>query len=153
RTPNENELMDSVHIPSAAMIEVECQRLGHQLGWRFLTCPERNVDAADIALITINPGGSEYENPQWSVETGSAYVVERWKNCAPGTEKLQKQVRRMFELMETNPDEVLSGYLVPFRSPNWATLLRKADSIRFGIGAWRAIFRCTKMTTLIGFGK
>ena len=74
---------------SASTIESEYRRLGHTLGWRFLTCPERNIDGASVALVTINPGGANFEPAKWSVEEGSAYEIERWKDCAPGQENLQ----------------------------------------------------------------
>jgi hypothetical protein len=134
-------------------IEAECQRLGHTLGWRFLTCPEGNISTASVALVTINPGGANFEAPQWSVEEGSAYVIERWKGCAPGQENLQRQVRRMFQVMGVEPNKVLSGYLVPFRSQDWSKLPNKPDSIRFGIGLWRKIFRQMSAQIVIAFGK
>src|ERR1700730_2738575 len=73
---------------SSTSIQAEYQRLGHTLGWRFLTCPEENIGTASVALITINPGGASFEAPRWSVEEGSAYAIERWKGCAPGQETL-----------------------------------------------------------------
>ena len=95
-------------------IEAEYKRLGHHLGWRFLSCPERNIENATVALITLNPGGGKYEPSLWSVEGGSAYVIESWKGFPPGEEPLQRQVRRMFEIMGVSPDEVLSAHFVPF---------------------------------------
>jgi hypothetical protein len=134
-------------------IEAECQRLGHTLGWRFLTCPEGNISAASVALVTINPGGANFEAPRWSVEEGSAYEIERWKGCAPGQHKLQRQVRRMFQVMGVKPDKVLSGYLVPFRSQEWSKLPRKSESIGFGIGLWRKVFEQISVQTVLAFGK
>ncbi len=138
---------------SSEKIEAACQTLGHDLGWRLLTCPSRNIEAAEIALITINPGGGEFEAPQWSVEAGSAYEIESWKGHLPGEENLQRQVRRMFEVMGAPPSEILSGYLVPFRSRRWQNLPRKADSIRYGVGIWREILKKAKVRTVIAFGK
>ncbi len=138
---------------SAASIESECQRLGHRLGWRLLTCPEKNIDTATVALITINPGGAQFEPPRWSVEAGSAYVIERWKGRAPGEERLQRQVKRMFEIVGTDPGDALTGYLVPFRSPTWADLSKKSESLEFGFAAWREIFRRAKLKTVLAFGK
>jgi hypothetical protein len=140
-------------LPSAAAIQSECERLGHHLGWRLLCSPARNVEAADVALITCNPAGNAIEPNRWSVEGGSAYVIESWKDYPPGTEKLQRQIRRMFDIMEVNPADVLSGYFVPFRSPNWRSLPRKDESIQFGIQIWREIFLHSKATTIIAFGK
>jgi hypothetical protein len=116
---------------SPATIQAAYQRLGHRLGWRLLTCPARNIESATVALVTINPGGANFEPPRWSVEAGSAYVIERWKGRPPGQETLQRQVRRMFEIMNVKPAEALSGYLVPFRSPSWGALSEKSlDPVR-----------------------
>src|SRR5712691_5537573 len=59
----------------------------------------------------------------------------------------------MFEILGVKPEDVLSGYLVPFRSPCWAALAQKAASIRFGMDAWQKILGKTKATTFIAFGK
>jgi hypothetical protein len=138
---------------SRSAIDAEYQRLGHRLGWRFLTCPEHNIKTATVALITINPGGGKFESRSWSVENGSAYIVERWKGLLPGEERLQQQVKRMFEIMRVKPEKVLSGYLIPFRSPSWGALPEKPNSMKFGMNLWRGIFETAKAKTVIAFGK
>lgn len=138
---------------SPEFIETEYRRRGFELGWRFLTCPEKNIGAATVALVTINPGGGVFEPGRWSVEDGSAYVIERWKGCPPGQENLQRQVTRMFELMTVDPKDVLSGYLVPFRSPNWDELPKKSEALTFGEGLWREVFAQSPVKTVICFGK
>ena len=37
---------------SSTSIHTEYQRLGHTLGWRFLTCPEENIGTASVALVS-----------------------------------------------------------------------------------------------------
>ena len=138
---------------SPSLIEAEYQKLGHALGWRFLTCPEGNIDTSSVALVTINPGGRLFEPPNWSVEAGSAYVTESWKGRTPGHENLQRQVRRMFEVMNMRPEMILGGYLVPFRSQDWKSLSEKSASIRFGLGLWREVFARANIHTVIAFGK
>ena len=59
----------------------------------------------------------------------------------------------MFEVMDAKPFEVLSGYLVPFRSREWNKLSEKSASILFGIGLWREVFERAKVQTVIAFGK
>jgi hypothetical protein len=133
-----------------SLIEAEYRRLGHTLGWRLLTCPKENITAAAVALITINPGGENFLPAMLSVEAGSAYVVETW----PARQQpLQWQVRRMYQMMNVRPDKVLSGYLVPFRSPSWNDLPKRAEGTRFGISLWRAIFGLAHFETIIAFGK
>ncbi len=140
---------------SCDSIDTECSRLGHKLGWRFLTCPKGNIESASIALVTINPGGDKYFPPMWSVENGSAYVVETWKDrAADGTERLQIQVQQMFQTIPVAPENILSGYLVPFRSKDWKSLENKQASLEFGLGLWREVFRqAEKIETVIAFGK
>jgi hypothetical protein len=130
---------------SPAEVQAEYERLGHKLGWRLFTCPARNIETASVALITINPGGGKFEEPRWSVEAGSAYEIESWN--------LQRQVRRMFEIMVVKPEEILSGYLVPFRSSAWSALEKKQASKDFGMGLWRDILDRLKPQTVIAFGK
>jgi hypothetical protein len=145
--------MKSKNSFSPTEIQAEHERLGHKLGWRLFTCPVRNIETASTALITINPGGSKVEEPQWSVEAGSAYEIESWKNRPPGQENLQRQVRRMFAIMNVLPESVLSGYLVPFRSQRWKDLSHKPASIQFGINIWREVFKSAKVQTVITLGK
>jgi hypothetical protein len=138
---------------SPTEIQAEHERLGHKLGWRLFTCPVQNIETASIALITINPGGSTFEESQWSVEAGSAYEIESWKKRPPGQENLQRQVRRMFEIMNVPLATVLSGYLVPFRSQRWQNLSHKPASIQFGINIWQEVFKSAKVRTVITLGK
>src|SRR5579871_2970887 len=116
---------------SFASIAEAYDQLGHTLGWRFLTCPSRNLASPKLALISINPGGSDYEAPIWSVESGSAYVVESWKGSPPGQARLQLQVRQMFQVLDFDPAEALSGYLVPsFEGLDEPSQQRRFTSIR-----------------------
>lgn len=140
-------------IRAARQIEAAYQQLGYTLGWRLLTCPEANIRKASVALITINPGGAEFIPAKVAMEEGSAYVTESWKGCAPGQEKLQLQVRRMCQLLNVVPSDVLSGYLVPFRSPDWKRLAKKNQSLALGLELWRGILAMTKLDLVVAFGK
>ena len=104
-------------------------------------------------MISINPGGSEFEAPSWSIENGCAYEIESWNNCQPGQALLQQQVRRMLEIVEIEPEKVLSGYLVPFRSPSWKALDRKREALEFGCKLWRKIFELSQFNLILVFGK
>ena len=81
-----------------AETEAEYHRLGHTLGWRFVTSPRRTVSPqTDIVFLTLNPAGERDrpDHPSASSEAGSAYVVESW-DSAPGQSKLQKEVRTLY---------------------------------------------------------
>jgi len=108
-------------------------RLGHTLGWRFLTCPRSSfVEYPKVALVTLNPAGSrDYpELPRRSQEDGSAYIIESWDGVCAGTAPLQRQIRKFFELIASRTgvssgDALLAASLtanfVPFRSARLKT--------------------------------
>jgi len=113
----------------------------------------QNIETASVALITTNPGGSQYEAPAFSLTAGSAYLNESWKGNPPGQEKLQLQVRRMCELIGTRPSNILSGYFVPFRSRNWDELPQKDESIEIAKNIWTDILGHSPAQMIFAFGK
>jgi hypothetical protein len=133
----------------------EYSRLGHQLGWRFLCVPARNLaPSTSIALITANPGGNEIpeEHPVASCENGSAYVVECWGTSAPGRHKLQVQIQNLFaeaaSACDASPDgglELLNSsllaYFIPFRSRRLSELHQPQQSRVFARQLWTDLFR------------
>ncbi len=144
--------MSGDEILSRAHIESEYRRLGYSRGWRFLTCPERHLQTARVALVTINPGGDQYLDPQYSFEEGNAYAVEAWPGHRAGNHPLQIQVQRMFSVVGIDIDDVLSGYLVPFRSRRWVDLPRQHEAIRVGAALWSRVFQISPVNLIIAFG-
>ncbi|MDE0029283.1 MAG: HigA family addiction module antitoxin [Deltaproteobacteria bacterium] len=128
-------------------------RLGHRLGWRFLAGPRRTFAShAPFALITLNPGGAREDpnHPRASSENSSAYWIESWKGCPPGTAPLQFQFQELFARIVTIVDasesprafvenRVLVAHFVPFRSPSLAALHRRCESIAFARRFWAEI--------------
>ncbi|MCY4440620.1 MAG: hypothetical protein OXE53_10495 [Deltaproteobacteria bacterium] len=126
------------------------ERLGHRLGWRFLAGPRRTFTCrAPFALITLNPGGRREnpDHPRTSSENGSAYWIESWKECPPGTSPLQLQFQELFARIVTivgakeSPrafveNRVLAAHFVPFRSRSLKTLHRRSESIAFARQFW-----------------
>ncbi len=140
-----------------AEIEAEYHRLGHTLGWRFVTSPRRTVSPkTHIVFLGLNPGGKQDrpDHPSASSEAGSAYVVESWgEGVEPGQDGLQQQVQALYEYLSVEPDDVLSGQLVPFRSPSWDELPAKEESLRLGINVWRRVLDYVKPSMIIAMGK
>lgn len=124
------------------------QRLGHQLGWRFLYSPEATLSPnARLAFAGLNPGGSAYHPPVASVEEGNAYRIERWAGDN-GLNPLQLQIRAFYEALCTQlqhpstaqvMDETLALNFCPFRSPTWEALPNQAESTRFSAELWRQV--------------
>lgn len=122
-----------------ARIDEAHDGLGCRLGWLLLACPWINVVGADVALITLNPGGFRPEPNRLSYEVGSTYVHETWLGRERPDAPLQIQIQHLFKIALAEADDVLAGYLVPFRSPTWDELPRPSEALEFGVGLWREL--------------
>src|SRR3954453_18948502 len=148
--------------PYADRIQAEYDRLRHRRGWRFLESPAATLSPySRIAFIGLNPSGRNYEPPQGSGEAGNAYRVGR---RGPGgqADALQAQVRRMYEALarDAGPltaselmDETLAGNFCPFRSPLWAQLERRRESIDFSLGLWAEVLDVARPRAVICLGE
>jgi hypothetical protein len=123
-----------------------------KLGWRLLYSPERVLNEATVAFIGLHPGGSTIDPSHgvFSSENGSAYrkEIETW----PSSTGLQDQVIALFRHVGVEPDDVLAGNLVPFRSRCEACLDYKKEAISFGLDVWRRIFTVTQPSLIITMG-
>lgn len=147
--------MATSDLVNEAAIEAAYLQSGNTLGWRLLSSPASTIEGADIAFIGLNPGGHRYEpdHPSFAVPGTSAYVDESWKGAPPGESPLQKQVRALFRGLGAKPEDVLSGNLVPFRSPSWADLNNKPYALDFGFRIWREILGRARPRLVIGMGR
>ena len=144
-------------------IDEAYKRLGHRLGWRFLAGSRRTfTDRARFGFITLNPGGTheDPEHPRSSSENGSAYWIESWKGCPPGTAPLQRQIQELFnrivrvvgaseparDFVETR---VLMAHFVPFRSLSLERLHRPGESIAWARQFWSDILAAWTPWTIL----
>lgn len=137
-------------------VEQRYFQLGHTLGWRFLTSPRATFSPkTEFAFITLNPGGNKitHDEVRESCEHGSPYVVEQWKSYPEGKEPLQQQIQKLYQMLGWDFDSVLSGQFVPFRSPTWAELPNRNESLQFGIELWGEIIRHVKPRLIVAMGK
>ena len=139
-----------------ARVDAAYQQSGNTLGWRLLYSPVAVLAGARVAFIGLNPGGrvAPPEHSQLAMQTGSAYVEEVWGEGRPaGCSPLQQQVRALFALLHVQPEEVLAGNLVPFRSPDWASLRNPETVLKFSRQLWRDIFGSVRPSLVIAMGK
>ena len=134
-------------------IEAAYARLGHSLGWRFVTGPRRTFAVGTrIAFITLNPAGRAEDpaHPRANSEDGSAYWIESWEGCPAGAAPLQRQVQELFARIaliagasesarEFVESRVLTAHFVPFRSPQLKALPRHQESVAFARTLWSDI--------------
>ena len=142
---------------AVAEIRDAYERLGHSLGWRFLATPRSTLSPdAKLAFVTLNPGGNGVDPSHGveSCEAGSAYVHESWGGgYPPGESALQRQVRVMFQWLGVEPDRVLSGYFIPFRSPSLAALAAPDESFAFGVAMWKRLLATMRPLLVVCIGK
>lgn len=138
---------------SCNAIEREYLRLGHRIGWRFITGPKATLTKeTKILFISLNPGGDcdPPDHPHESSEKGSSYLIESWKGRPKGKESLQVQFQRMalklqqiYGIQGSVEDfintQMLTAHFIPFRSSRFETLHNKAESIAFGRTLWGKI--------------
>ncbi len=145
-------MMDREFIKSE--IDAEYARRRDLIGWRLLSCPWRTISEAKIAFLGLNPGGNNApaDHPDISVEDGSAYALESWGGYAMGQSPLQSQVLLLFRQLGIQPEHVLSGNLVPFRSPSWKSLKEPRSAMAFGLQLWDRILAAHPRQTVIAMG-
>lgn len=138
---------------SVASIERAYEKLEHTIGWRFLTGPRATLSPnTAIGFVTLNPGGDAepVDHPRASSEAGSAYLIETWPGSSRGAAPLQVQVQALFGSLARHlgyqgtlstfmNQRVLSSHLIPFRSPRFADLPRRSESVAFAQSLWTDI--------------
>lgn len=145
---------DSFAIRLSNRIKREYVAGGHTLGWRLLYSPANVLSGARVALIGVNPGGGFRPDDQaeFAMDTGSAYESEIWANRPAGDHRLQRQVLALFERIGEEPEKVLAGNLVPFRSPRWEYLENPERAVEFGKEIWNDILTKADPKFVIAMG-
>lgn len=139
-----------------ASIEAAYIVSGNTLGWRFLASPVDVLYGAAVAFVGLHPGGRARpdHHAEFCMATAtSAYADEVWSPATlPGRHPLQQQVLSLFARLGVEPSAVLAGNLIPFRSPDWASLAGRNDALKFGLRLWRETIQAARPTTVIAMG-
>lgn len=133
--------------------EIRLQRYPDSaLGWRLLYSPRRVLSGARVAFIGFNPGGRSIDQShgEFSTEAGSAYRkdVEDWG----ANSNLQEQVIALFQRLDVEPEDVLAGNLVPFRSPSEASLAGTSEAVNFGRKLWEDMLAAARPSLVVSMG-
>lgn len=145
---------------SVSKIKREYEKLGHQLGWRFLYSPKKTLSlSTKLMLVGINPAGGKDMGFVESSEEGNAYRPEVARLASP---VFQLRVCAMFQeiaghLGSTDwrqlMDEILTSNFCPFRWPSWKSLPRKKESVAFSRQLWQPLCQDLQPTVVICLGK
>lgn len=138
-------------------VEAECQRLGYRHGWTFLGTPEQTLRQMRVAFVGLNPGGGNETDDYayrgvWAPAQGNGYFDERWgPNDSFST--IQKQVQKWHEIVGVEADESICAQFIPFRSPDWNRLERKAEALAFAQRLWNWVFDVSPASLFVTMGK
>ncbi|WP_410001048.1 hypothetical protein [Vannielia litorea] len=61
-------------------------------------------------------------------------------------------MRALFQRLGVKPEAVLAGNLVPFRSPDWASLRNRQASLAFGKALWSRILQTASPNLIVTMG-
>lgn len=134
-------------------IDLAADRLGYDLGWRFMMCPEAAMRTATVAIVGLNPGGHRRHGPTWSSEGGNAYWTESWGGQVAGMDPLQRQVQRLAGKLKAGPQEVFTAQFVPFRSNSWSDLANRREAVEFARQLWAWTLTQSPARTIVCLGK
>lgn len=138
-----------------ARIETGYASSGNTQGWRFLYSHSFVLNHADVAIIGFNPGGGGQisEHGEFDVPPGtSAYLDESWKDYPAGSEPLQLQIRALCGWLHVEPQTVLAGNFIPWRSRSLRTLKEPDRAKAFARALWSDIFQVVQPRLVITIG-
>ena len=145
---------------SVKLIKREYDRLGHDLGWRFLYSPKATLGPrTEIVFIGLNPGGADDEGIQKSYEKGNAYFREPWNE--EKLNSLQVQVCKFYDIVagvwggsrDKLMDESLALNLWPYRSRSFTVRdAQTTDANKFIDQLWTPILEHIRPKLLVTMG-
>jgi hypothetical protein len=152
----------SIQVPALIDIDAIQKRIatgyassGNTQGWRFLYSHRTVLNDADVAIIGLNPGGGEQvaEHGEFDVPPGtSAYVHECWKDFPAGKEPLQLQIQALCRWVNIEPQKVLAGNFIPWRSRSLRALKEPDRAKAFARELWSDIFQVVQPRLVIAIG-
>lgn len=123
---------------------------GYGDGFKLLFCPWRLIGSADTLFLSLNPGNDpsgEFMRIA-SDERGNSYLVEREAKHSP----MADQYRQLCEFIGKDPEEVLTGTLMPFRTAKWNNL-RDRPNIAMARPFWHQVLATGKIRKIFCMGR
>lgn len=126
------------------------QAKGYVDGFKLLFCPWSLIDTADTLFLSLNPGNDpsgEFMRIA-SDERGNSYLVKREAKHSP----MADQYRQLCEFIGKDPEEVLTGTLMPFRTAKWDRT-RDRQNIAVARPFWRQVLTAGKIRRVFCMGR
>jgi hypothetical protein len=133
-----------------SLLAMEERKRGYTDGFKLLFCPWSLIDTADTLFLSLNPGNDpsgEFMRIA-SGERGNSYLVQRQAKHSP----IAEQYRQLCEFIDRNPEQVLTGTLMPFRTPKWDRR-RDQPNIEVVTPFWRNILKSGRIRQVFCMGR
>ena len=104
-----------------ARLERGERELGLDEGFKLLYSPWSLIGKAPLAFLSLNPGAKIPHGEAArlvSDERGNTYAAEREKARSP----ISEQFFALCEMIGVDPEDVLTGVAIPYRSRSWSAL-------------------------------
>lgn len=127
-----------------------CSECGFVEGYKLLYCPWKLLEESKTVFLSLNPGRvpDEFEKKAISEERGNSYSIELKQSVSP----LNEQFIKLFQLIDTPIEQVLTGAYVPFRSNRWSDLneLQKLSALQFASNFWTPVVLRSELVVCCG---
>ncbi len=123
---------------------------GYSDGFKLLFCPWRVIETAEALFLSLNPGNDPSGELMRvaSDERGNSYLVKREARHSP----MALQYEKLCELIGEDPEGVLAGALMPYRTPKWQKR-RDAPNIEIAAEFWKAIIMGGRVKQVFCMGR
>lgn len=119
-------------------IREKSKELGFNDGFKLVYGKWETLQSASTVFLSLNPGiwtPDDFDSKEEvSDERGNSYLVEKNTTNSPIT----KQFLELMNLLELEPNNVLTGVVVPFRTHTWGELtpVQKKEAQRIAMEFW-----------------
>jgi hypothetical protein len=123
---------------------------GYDDGFKLLFCPWHLTDTADTLFLSLNPGNDPSGELMRTAsdERGNSYLVQREAKHSP----MADQYRQLCQFIGKDPEEVLAGSLMPFRTGKWDKN-RDQPNISVARPFWRQVLATGKVRRVFCMGR
>lgn len=120
-------------------------------GWSMFSTPAARISTAQVAIIGLNPGGSEGDE-SWQFD-GNAFVDGLWAKNGTAHSAIQQQIQALMVALQVDAQSVLIAQLVPFRSPSWNSLSHRVEALEFSKSLWEDLLPNISAPLFVCMGK
>lgn len=132
------------------LLEAQERPRGYDDGFKLLFCPWRLIETADTLFLSLNPGKDPSGEAMRiaSDERGNSYLIQRTARHSP----IADQFRQLCRFMSKDPETVLTGSLMPYRTSSWQPR-RDRPNLDIATPFWREVLGSGRIRQVFCMGR